>query len=236
MLYKMIGVFVIREERMVGQFSKHSTMGKVSLIFAILTITFFVLGILFSILTVVLQNLSIVLFSTIFTVLTFIFSLISIVIGAVTYWGKDRDKYGLYAFIIGLVFLILASVVQIAVAATVYVYVSGMIGAPEFAQTPSVFLDDSQTGKNCTLTIMHVSEDDVKWSDISYTLTDITNTKEIDCTPPNNEVLVSYNYEYLENGKSIFIYGGIDGSDELKTGNNYSFTPVSYTHLTLPTN
>jgi len=218
---------------MVGQFSRHSTMGKVSLIFAILTITFFVLGIVSSILTVILQNVSIVLFSTIFAVLTFIFSLISIVIGAVTYWGKDKDKYGLYAFIIGLVFLILAFVVQIAVAATVYVYVSGMLGAPEYAQTPMVQLTDSQTGKNCTFTIMYVSEDDVEWSDISYTITDTTNTIEIDCTPPNNEVLVSYNYEYLENGKSIFIYGGINDSDELKTGNEYRLTliynPTGYT-------
>ena len=127
----------------------------------------------------------------------------------------------MYAFIIGLVFLILVFV-TIAISATVYVYVSGMAG-PNPNPTPYAHIIGSQSDDDCTLSIMHVSREDIEWSDITYTLTDTTDLEEIDCNTMSNEVTVSYDYTYLEEGKPIFIYGGANNSDELETNNEYSF-------------
>jgi len=207
-------------------FGNHSTLGKVSLILAILTIIFFIIIIISSISMVIFNNMFISIFSSIFSLLMFIFSLVSIILGAISYWGKEKDRYGLYAFIIGLVFLILVFV-TIAISATVYVYVSGMLGQSSSPNmTPYIHLIGSESGNNLTLNIVHISEKDISWSDVSYTLTDTTDLEEINCNPPDNEVTVSYNYQYLEEGKSIFIYGGINDSDELESNNDYFFTLI----------
>lgn len=211
---------------MISGYSRHSTLGKVSLILALLTVVFFILSIVIIVLVLFLQNPFLIMFSSLFSFLMFIFSLIAIILGAISYWGKDRDKYGLYAFVIGLVFMILTFVVPIAMAATVYVYVSGMMGPSDIDMPPSVQLVRSNSGNNCTFTIIDVSEGNIKWSDLSYSLTDTTDSEEIDCTPPNNEVFINYNYQYLDEGKSIFIYGGSNNSDELKKGNTYSFSLI----------
>ena len=50
----------------------------------------------------------------------------------------------------------------------------------------------------------------------------VADSEEIDCTTIDNEVTVSYSYTYLEEGKSIFIYGGANNSDELEKNNEYS--------------
>ena len=52
--------------------------------------------------------------------------ILAVIFGALAYWGQNRrDTYGLAGFILGLITIVLL-IVSIIIAATVYVYVSGM--------------------------------------------------------------------------------------------------------------
>ena len=147
---------------MENNFSSHTTLGKASLIVALLTIVFFILIIVVVVAAIFTQNPFIAVFSSIFSLLMFIFSITSIVLGAISYWGKDRDKYGLVAFIIGIVFLVLVFI-TIAISATMYVYVSGMLGPTNTESTPSVGLMTDSAVNNCTVTITSASSNDIDW-------------------------------------------------------------------------
>jgi len=165
---------------MENQFSTHTTLGKASLIVALLAVVFFIISIIIMIAAIFLQNPFIIIFSSFFSILMFIFSLIAIILGAISYWGSDKDKYGLYAFVIGLVFMILAIVVPIAMSATVYVYVSGMMGAPDIDEvTPSVSLMVDAQDTTCTVTVTSVSSNNINWNNIDWTLYDSTNFENI---------------------------------------------------------
>ena len=76
---------------MVGNFQTHSSLGKASLILALLTVVFFVLSIVVVFVVFIFQDPMIIIFSSLFSFLTFIFSFILIIIEAIYYWGKDRD-------------------------------------------------------------------------------------------------------------------------------------------------
>jgi hypothetical protein len=94
--------------------------------------------------------------------------ILAIIFGALAYWGKGRkDTYGLAGFILGLITIILI-ISSIVIAATVYVYVGGMIGGTQ-TQTPtlSMIVDAGQDK------IIVVSTDyDLKWTDITITSDD----------------------------------------------------------------
>ena len=204
---------------MIGQFSRHSTLGKISLIFAILTIVFFILVILSVVLAIVFANTSIAVFSSIFNLLMFIFSILSLILGAISFWGKDNDRYGLYAFIIGIVFLILTFVMTIAVAATVYVYVSGMIGSPEHAQTPNLAaLVTPDSGNNATLLVTYIDTDDVYWPDITFKIHDITDDEYL---TEYTDYTTNLSYDTIENGDSIKFTGQ---GNEFQENHYYSIT------------
>ena len=173
-------VFIIFEDRMVGNFQTHSSLGKASLILALLTVVFFVLSIVVVFVVFIFQDPMIIIFSSLFSFLTFIFSLISIILGAISYWGKDRDKYGLYGFVIGLVFMILTFVVPIAMAATVYVYVSGMISTPP--EIVNVHLIADADENSCIIMLNYISESDsaiVTWDEIDWNLYNTDTSEKI---------------------------------------------------------
>ena len=140
---------------------KHTTLGKISLISAILVIILFCVSIaivFISALSGSANNL-LMIGSSIISLLEFIFTLIAIILGAISFFGKDKDRYGLVAFIIGIVFILLM-VITVAIAATTYVYVSGMLSPPG-ETIPNIHL----TRYSDELNVAFVSEPDLLWSD-----------------------------------------------------------------------
>jgi len=68
-----------------------------------------------------------------------VLGILAIVFGALAYWGKNRkDPLGLAGFILGLITIILI-IITVVIAATVYVYISGM-GEHSVIAPPSVTL------------------------------------------------------------------------------------------------
>jgi len=144
-----------------GNVKKHTTLGKISLISAILVIILFCVSIAIVFISVSSGNANnlLVIGSSIISLLEFIFTLIAIILGAISFFGKDKDRYGLVAFIIGVVFILLM-VITVAIAATTYVYVSGMLSPPG-GTIPNIHL----TRYSDALNVAFVSEPDLLWSD-----------------------------------------------------------------------
>ena len=73
--------------------------------------------------------------------------------------------------------VILMVAITVAIAATVYVYVSGMVGG-NTKSTPTISLTSDTSDTNCTLMVASVSTQGCAWNDITYTLIDKTNTTQ----------------------------------------------------------
>ena len=74
--------------------------------------------------------------------------------------------------------VILMVAITVAIAATVYVYVSGMLGGG-VQSTPAVSMTNSASAHNCTITIGTPTDSAIEWADCWYTLVDITDAEEI---------------------------------------------------------
>jgi len=74
--------------------------------------------------------------------------------------------------------VILMVAITVAIAATVYVYVSGMLGGG-VQSTPAVSMTSSASAHNCTLTIGTPTDANIEWADCWYTLVDITTATQI---------------------------------------------------------
>ena len=212
---------------MVSQFSNHSAIGKASLIIGLLTIIFFVLSIVIVVVSLALMNPFLSIFSSIFSFLVFIFSILSIVFGAIAFWGKDRDKYGLFAFIVGLIFIILIFI-SIAISATLYVYVSGMIGSNGHETTPSLFFNvdpgTEDSSNEAIVTIWTISEEDVEWYDVSYSLIDITDSDSLVEGVDYNTNIIDLNENSFIDGDDKIEIIGLGG--ELESDHEYRFNIV----------
>jgi FlaG/FlaF family flagellin (archaellin) len=107
--------------------------------------------------------------------------------------------------------------ITVAIAATVYVYVSGMLGGGT-QKTPSVGISADPSGTSCVVEVSTVTETGVAWSDCSVTLTNLTTAEEIAGMAPT-----------LPSGT---ISGGdvisVPGSGTLTSGSEYRVT-LSYT-------
>jgi len=192
----------------------HSTLGKVSLIFAILTIVLFVSNIIIVFAVAFTLNFSLSILSTIFSLLLFIFTILALILGAISYFGKEKDKYGLVGFIVGLVFLILMFV-SIAIAATTYVYVSGLGSPNSYTVAPSVtfkVIDHSDNiggaGDNL-LILQHNGGDTIDLSQLSIEVFD----------EDNNEITLQTNAYYA--------YGTFSVGDEFIIKEGSYNDPVS---------
>jgi flagellin-like protein len=76
--------------------------------------------------------------------------------------------------------VILMVAITVAIAATVYVYVSGMLGGGT-SSTPSISMtaEPSSDDTSCLVTVGTITETGVGWSYITGTLTDITSGSEV---------------------------------------------------------
>jgi flagellin-like protein len=121
--------------------------------------------------------------------------------------------------------VILMVAITVAIAATVYVYVSGMLTGGT-KSTPSVSMTadpttDAATGNDCLITIGTITQTGIEWSGVGGALVDITDSAEI-----------SSGITYTWPSMSSTITGGdiidIDGGGtELQEDHEYRFT-LSY--------
>ena len=137
---------------------KHSSIGKVSLILAISTILFVVIF-MASVFLMPGNHTLISILLVLIIPLIFIFPILAIILGAIGYFGKNKDKYGLIGFILGIL-LIFSS---IPISATTYVYVSGMIGGVSVDTTPSIACI---VNNNADELIIASADSGAYWSDI----------------------------------------------------------------------
>ncbi len=138
----------------------HTTIGNASLILGILAIVCIVgvLALVFS----GFGDPAIMIIVSIFSILCFILPIIAIALGAIAYFGKSKDTYGLIGFILGICLIIAA---PIGIAATTYVYVSGMMGpGPELH--PIITFTKTDFGDENSLTVIVADPDTLLWQDI----------------------------------------------------------------------
>jgi FlaG/FlaF family flagellin (archaellin) len=89
--------------------------------------------------------------------------------------------------------VILMVAITVAIAATVYVYVSGMMGEV-LVNTPSISLiaEPSEDKQEVIFTILTITDTGLNWNDISGTLVNISSATEINITDlswrPNGEI------------------------------------------------
>ena len=69
--------------------------------------------------------------------------------------------------------VILMVAITVAIAATVYVYVSGIIG-PGTGSTPTLSMNAATSGTSCSVTVATVSEPGILWADCNVTVHNIT--------------------------------------------------------------
>lgn len=138
----------------------HTPLGKASLILAILAIVCIV-GI-FALIFAGVGNTAVIIFVSIFSILCFILPILAIILGAIAYFGKAKDIYGLIGFILGICLIVGA---PIGIAATTYVYVSGMIGSPPELTPTITFIYTDQSTTN-TLTVVAADPTTVTWADL----------------------------------------------------------------------
>ena len=137
---------------------KHSSIGKVSLILAISTILFVVIF-MASVFLMPGNHTLISILLVLIIPFIFIFPILAIILGAIGYFGKNKDKYGLIGFILGIL-LIFSS---IPISATTYVYVSGMIGGSSLDTTPGIMCYADNYADELIIISVYPG---VHWSDI----------------------------------------------------------------------
>jgi len=74
--------------------------------------------------------------------------------------------------------VILMVAITVAISATVYVYVSGMLGGG-VQSTPAVSMTNAASKENCTVTIGTPTATNIEWANVWYTLVDNTDAKQI---------------------------------------------------------
>lgn len=103
--------------------------------------------------------------------------------------------------------VILMVAITVAIAATVYVYVSGMLGGG-VKGTPAVSVTDVASDRNCTITIGTPTKSDIQWTDCWYTLVDNTDAKQIYHGTTGSETVATITLQttgYVTGGQIITI-------------------------------
>jgi flagellin-like protein len=118
--------------------------------------------------------------------------------------------------------VILMVAITVAIAATVYLYVSGFFGGG-IASTPTVGMSAEPSGSNCVVTLGSPTAQDIDWSDVIAVLVDITDSQELVYTT-NYTTNIGTKTGVMQAGQVIVITGA---APELEDDNKYRFT-ISY--------
>jgi hypothetical protein len=139
--------------------SKQTSLGKASLAIGIASLFCFVL-----MLMILFSGSTFWIIASFLALFCFVLPIVAIVLGAVAYFGKSKDKYGLIGFILGLCMIIAG---PIGMAATTYMYVSHNIqqlNVQEFM--PLVSFIKQERGDTYSILAFAVGSDSVSWSDL----------------------------------------------------------------------
>ena len=126
--------------------------------------------------------------------------------------------------------VILMVAITVAIAATVYMYVSGMIGGGTTA-TPSVAIQVEPDGNGATITVGTPTDANIKWQDVWFTCSNLTAKYEL--TYLNNLSMTwperDSGDDLLTAGQAIYITGagvndGLNGNPSITC--EYRFTLV----------
>ena len=112
--------------------------------------------------------------------------------------------------------VILMVAITVAIAATVYVYVSGMLGSGP-GSTPSVSITSAPSGKNCIVTVATPTSASIQWSGVWFNLVNVTGGGAQSLT---NSIVVIPRTGVVRGGDIITVTGG------LKTQCQYTVTLV----------
>ena len=88
---------------------------------------------------------------------------------------KFKNEDEAVSAVIGVILMV---AITVAIAATVYVYVSGMLGGGP-SSTPSVSLIATPSGTSCSVTVASVTQSGVLWGDVTIVYHNITDAFEI---------------------------------------------------------
>ena len=118
--------------------------------------------------------------------------------------------------------VILMVAITVAIAATVYVYVSGIIG-PGTASTPSVSITANPSGTGCTITVASPTANDIEWGDTWFTLSNTTDQLEANTIvwPAGMTWPSRAAGSYIKGGQAIYI-----ATNYLSDGDAYTLTLV----------
>lgn len=120
--------------------------------------------------------------------------------------------------------VILMVAITVAIAATVYMYVSGMIGGGP-GSTPSVSVTSEASGTGCIITIGTPTSATIEWKDVWFSCSNLTGQKEL-----KNVVDLTMTWptrsagNYLKGGQAIYITNGLNSNPAIKC--EYRFTLV----------
>ena len=114
---------------------------------------------------------------------------------------KFKNEYEAVSAVIGVILMV---AITVAIAATVYVYVSGMLGGGP-SSTPTCSMTATPSDTNCSVTVASVTQSNVLWADVTLVLHNITDAYEMATpTEPVGDTTVS-------GGDLIRITGLVDG-------------------------
>ena len=112
--------------------------------------------------------------------------------------------------------VILMVAITVAIAATVYLYVSGFFGGG-LSNTPTVGLSAEPSGTVCTINVGSPTASDIDWGDVEYTWVALGNATEM---PQSSTTLAGTTGDILKAGEVIQLVGCEDDEE-------YRFT-ISY--------
>lgn len=129
---------------------------------------------------------------------------------------KSNDKTVLIVVLV----VVLLFIVPIVIAASVYVYVSGIVPSSNFMSNPDVTMiaEPSIDNTKCTITIFTITESDIPWVLVDGDL--------VDMSEGNIIYLESYSWRLsgkIETGNSIILDNSYIDPDFVE-GNQYRFT------------
>ncbi len=121
--------------------------------------------------------------------------------------------------------VILMVAITVAIAATVYVYVSGMLGGgPQ--STPNVSLSVTSEGAGCTIMIGTPTSSSIEWSEVYFTCSNLTGHEELvrgtdlGMTWPARAT----SEDVVKGGQAIYITSGLSSGPGVNS--EYQFTLV----------
>ena len=134
---------------------------------------------------------------------------------------KFIEKEAGVSAVIGVILMV---AITVAIAATVYVYVSGMIGGG-LQSTPNVSITVDYSDHNATISVGTPTANDIDWGDVDYTIVDLTTATELGDTNVT-VTLGGSTGEVIKGGQVITVVGTGPSWDHLNDGDKYRFTLV----------